>query len=673
MAGGLLQVITSGTQDLSLTGNPQITFFHTIYRRYTNFGKKFIELSFDNSPDFGITSYINIPKNNGDLMSKSILKIKLPKVDLSNLNQLINQLYLNNNSSNSLNSINGSTLTKYINEGLPYYNYFISFINNLKNLINIFFNKYDSVYNYLSYIQDLKKYILKYINIDQYNQFFNSINYFYNQIDNIESKYNINLYINASLFYLKDDQLIYVYEKFTNNYMSYIGFKFTIQKNMEILENVNVNIYNKILKDSNSNINDIKFCWVNKIGMYLFNSIDLYIGSNKIYSLSDTYINNYSELYYKNKKLYNTLIGNNSDINVFSNIIDETFLYLPIPFWHLYNYGLAFPLISLQFNSLQIKINTKKLIDCIRIDMGTNTNSSINNDIVNLIITNIDEIVKSKLEITLILEYIYLDSIERNKFARSAHEYLIEQVQQIEFNNISNSNNMTQLDIFHCCKDMFWFIQKIPTTNDIFSVNPNVFNYTYQNLDFINLSKVPNKITIISYLSVLYNPNTIYNPFIFNDGIYFLNNNLKNLEELTVIFEYASGLYSNILSQSQYVISLASNFYLNGTQLFSETYKYFNYLQPYAYYNSSPQLGLNTYSFCLNPTEFQPTGSCNMSRISFIGLKNKINEEVLSKFLAIFLKQKNNQNNKYKLIFQTRNYNVLRIIGGIGATAYTYN
>ncbi len=191
MGGGLLQVITSGTQDLSLTGNPQITFFHTIYRRYTNFGKKIIELSFDNSPDFGSTSYANIPKNNGDLLSKSILKIKLPKIDLSYLNQLVNQLYLNVNNYSSLNPFNESIQTKYINQGYPYYNYFINFINNLKNIVNIFFNKYNNIYNNLSYIQDLKNFILKYINIDQYNQFFNSINYFYNQIDNIISKYNI--------------------------------------------------------------------------------------------------------------------------------------------------------------------------------------------------------------------------------------------------------------------------------------------------------------------------------------------------------------------------------------------------------------------------------------------------------------------------------------------------
>ena len=45
MGGGLMQITTYGTQDLTLTGNPEITFFNIIYRRYTNFGIKNINLS----------------------------------------------------------------------------------------------------------------------------------------------------------------------------------------------------------------------------------------------------------------------------------------------------------------------------------------------------------------------------------------------------------------------------------------------------------------------------------------------------------------------------------------------------------------------------------------------------------------------------------------------------
>lgn len=661
MGGGLMQIITYGTQDLTLTGNPQITFFNIVYRRYTNFGKKFIETSFDNSPDFNTTSYINIPKNNGDLLSKCILKIKLPKIDFKYLNKLINT---NNLSFNA--------------DEISYYNYYNTFKNNLKNLIKLFFDKYDNFNDYTSYIRDLKSYILEYINIDEYKQFFNCINYFFNDsLLNINIKnYNIMLYTNASLFKIINDELVYIYDKLTSNTISYLGFKFTIQKNIDILDSLDVKIYNIIQSNILNDVNNIKICWVNKIAIYLFNSIDFYIGSNKIYSLTDTYINNYSELYYKNIKLYDKLIGNNTIINKFSETINETILYLPIPFWNLSNYGLAFPLISLQYNSLQIKINTKKLLDCIRIDLGNNTNVD-KNEIINIINNNFDTLINSKLEITLINELIYLDSIERNKFARSAHEYLIEQVQQIEFNNVSKNNNNIQLDIFHCCKDMFWFIQKIPKPQNIFDKNINVFTYIYPVEIPTENNIKQDKYDLIEYYLILNEPITLFNPFKFNQGLYVLNNNLIYFEKIDIIYKYISNrsIFSYSLITLNRII-LESFFYLNGTQLFGETSNYFNFLQPYAYYNSTPQIGLNIYSFCLNPTEFQPTGSCNMSRISYIGLKLKINEKFNNDFINEFIDQDKDKtyfNEEYKLVFQTRNFNVLRIIGGIGATAYTYN
>ena len=37
MPGGLLQIASSGIQDIYLTKNPEITFFKKIYRRHTNF------------------------------------------------------------------------------------------------------------------------------------------------------------------------------------------------------------------------------------------------------------------------------------------------------------------------------------------------------------------------------------------------------------------------------------------------------------------------------------------------------------------------------------------------------------------------------------------------------------------------------------------------------------
>lgn len=651
-----MQIITYGTQDLTLTGNPEITFFNVIYRRFTNFGIKTITLSFDNTPEFNNISFINIPKNNGDLISKFILKIKLPKIDFAFLNNILSSKY---------NSIN--TFNKQI--GITYYTYFINFFNKLKNVIDVFFEKYDTNMTSLSYISDLKNYILKYFNLDQYSQFFTSINYFFNNIVQSPSNvsYNINLYTNSSLFKIIDNNLVYIYELFTYEIMSYEQFKFTIKKNMEIINDLNSVIYNKLISNNDTNI---KFCWVNKISNYLFNSIEMYIGSNKIYSLSDTYINNYSELYYKNKKLYDKLVGNNININEFSTFHDECELYLPIPFWAFSNYGLAFPLIALQYNSLQIRINTKKILDCIKINypnifIGIN----MQNEIINTLVNNISSIVLSQLEITLLVEYVYLDTIERKKFAQSAHEYLIEQVQEIEFDNLTYSNNTIQLDIFHCCKDMFWYAQKITSQIDIFNNDPNVFNYIYSR-NKVELNN--NEKSLISYVNMMLNPTSLFNPYIFYEGLYIFQLDTKYQNIINVINDYVINKITYPIENSKLNIIIGESYFsLNGVQLTGETYSFYNYLQPYNYYNAMPQLGLNSYSFCLKPTEFQPSGSTNMSRISFIALKLKINDKIIDNFENLFSNIVQNKS-EYKLIFQTRNFNILRLIGGVGATAYTY-
>ena len=51
--GGLLQLIAMGKQDVFLSGNPQITWFKMVYRRYTNFAVESQPMYFDGDADFG--------------------------------------------------------------------------------------------------------------------------------------------------------------------------------------------------------------------------------------------------------------------------------------------------------------------------------------------------------------------------------------------------------------------------------------------------------------------------------------------------------------------------------------------------------------------------------------------------------------------------------------------
>ena len=75
--GGLLQLVAQGKQDVFLSGNPQITWFKMVYRRYTNFSMESSIINFDNQADFGRKITTVIPRK-GDLLGPLWLEIQLP-------------------------------------------------------------------------------------------------------------------------------------------------------------------------------------------------------------------------------------------------------------------------------------------------------------------------------------------------------------------------------------------------------------------------------------------------------------------------------------------------------------------------------------------------------------------------------------------------------------------
>ena len=72
-----MQLTHLGNQDPILTGNPQITFFKAVYKRYTNFSIETLEIDIDGTLDFGNSLITTIPRS-GDMINKMYFKIKLP-------------------------------------------------------------------------------------------------------------------------------------------------------------------------------------------------------------------------------------------------------------------------------------------------------------------------------------------------------------------------------------------------------------------------------------------------------------------------------------------------------------------------------------------------------------------------------------------------------------------
>ena len=79
---------------------------------------------------------------------------------------------------------------------------------------------------------------------------------------------------------------------------------------------------------------------------------------------------------------------------------------------------------------------------------------------------------------------------------------------------------------------------------------------------------------------------------------------------------------------------------------------YFDVIQPYQHHSGTSQTGINCYSFALKPEEHQPSGTCNMSRIDNIELDVNC---TLAGTLEVY----------------AHNYNVLRVMSGMGGLAYS--
>lgn len=79
MGGGLMELVAKGAQDIYLTGNPNVTYFKSVFKRHTNFSMESIQQSFSGDLNFGkkINSTI---KRTGDLLSGVTIEIDLPAI-----------------------------------------------------------------------------------------------------------------------------------------------------------------------------------------------------------------------------------------------------------------------------------------------------------------------------------------------------------------------------------------------------------------------------------------------------------------------------------------------------------------------------------------------------------------------------------------------------------------
>jgi hypothetical protein len=99
---------------------------------------------------------------------------------------------------------------------------------------------------------------------------------------------------------------------------------------------------------------------------------------------------------------------------------------------------------------------------------------------------------------------------------------------------------------------------------------------------------------------------------------------------------------------------------LNGQDRFSEREgTYFDLVQPYQHHTRNPDTGINVFSFALRPEEHQPSGTCNFSRIDNATLQLVVSSQTVT------------GSETAKVRVYATNYNVLRVMSGMGGLAYS--
>lgn len=453
------------------------------------------------------------------------------------------------------------------------------------------------------------------------------------------------------------------------------------------------------------------WAWIKNIGHNIIDNIILEIGGHEIDRFYGDWLNVWYELNRNENQEdgYDNIIGNIESSTTMSNGTglenDKlTKLYIPLHFFFCRTYSVSLPLISLNYNDVKLLITLKESNK-----LYNKTNHS------NFIVT-------PKINsISLLTDYIYLDTNERRFFASNPHEYIIEQTNQYT-NSVSDENNY-KLPFKYTSKAIFWNMVSGKYNNGNLFLSDNLEECTKKFIlaffkistydlgtNFINLNISPEETFAVENhindkyqnLKNLNNKNLkeiVNSAYINKDNVTADNITLNDLDvpellpiEIFSMFSTklndgsSTALFKTVISRIEYtnvknkveddvLLNIPDNYgvylnnyknpvksgvlKLNGQDRFSEqSGNYFNLVQPFQHFNSSPKTGIYTYSFALKPTDYQPSGTCNFSRFNDIYLNLKIEADF------------DYSNNDSLINIYSINYNLLRIQSGIANLTY---
>ena len=405
----------------------------------------------------------------------------------------------------------------------------------------------------------------------------------------------------------------------------------TIQRNGDLIHRIYLQATLPAVAIQTADGAGAQFRWLNWVGHNLIDWVELQIGGQRIDKHYGDWLQIWNELTQEAGKQagYAKMVGNVPQLTnlvvqggdpcynycaggeplVSSALLGcapEYTLYVPLQFWFNRNPGLALPLIALQYHEVRINLQFNDLQNL----MWDQTPNASNN------LHAIRDRVNSAnlVAASLYVDYIYLDTDERRKFAQVSHEYLIETLQYTGAESINSSSNKLKLNFNHPCKELIWVVQR-----DSF----------------------------VSCDDAVINPWKGQQPFNYSD--WWDRSALESGYSVTRV-EGMAGMNPVVTALIQ----------LNGHDRFTvREGRYFNEVQPYQHHTNVPAVGINVYSFALSPEQHQPSGTCNLSRIDNTTLLLTISNNAVGAVVSSTVR-----------VYAT-NYNVLRVMSGMGGLAFS--
>ena len=356
----------------------------------------------------------------------------------------------------------------------------------------------------------------------------------------------------------------------------------------------------------------VELCWTNFVGLAMIDYVTVEIGGQEIDKHYGLYMYLWQELTMTEEKVqgYQHMVGGTdggSGWLLIGNAVEAQTLTVPLDFWFNINAGLSLPLIALQYHEVRFIFQfspLEELVQAVQVT-GENAGNILKKGSEWNLVTNAAMTIQPQID--MYIDYIYLDTDERRRFAQMSHEYLIDQVQHNETTvNLDSADRLSQrLTFNHPCKELLWVFRRVDNIN---------------NNDHFNFSNFP-----------------------------------CGMEKL------GGDLLLNAVLR------------LNGHYRFNPARGplFFRQWQPFIHHTRIPNSNLYLYSFALRPEEHQPSGTCNFSRIDNTILEYSLNTSANYSSPVLPGETVPRPVDGVLLNVYARNYNVLRIMSGMGGLAYS--